>query len=58
MGGIGYADYQSATQSAAQAKPEGRQDDRQVVEPLKDGMEVREMKRRKIVEKTDADDEH
>ena len=42
--------------TAAQPEPEGGENDREIVEPLKDVMQHRQMQRREVVKEADTDD--
>ena len=53
---IEHADQQRAAQPAPQAEPEGGQDDRQVVEPLKDIVQIEIFQRGQVVGKADQGD--
>ena len=56
MGRVGDADDERAQQSAAETEPEGGQDDRQVVETLKNVVQVGQVQRSEVVEEADAED--
>jgi alpha-D-ribose 1-methylphosphonate 5-triphosphate synthase subunit PhnG len=57
MRNIDHADHQGTADAALQTEPEGSQNDRQIIKPLKDVMEHRDVERSKIMQQADEGDD-